>query len=248
MSGTKAIDFSRIRVTCSECNLQELCLPRGLTKEDLEQLEALVKRAHPLQSGEFLFRAGDPLHNIYAIRSGSVKLFLVDKNGVEQILGFYFPGEILGLDAIDTKKHVCTAVALETSSYCAFPFTSLADICSRISELQNQMFRLMSRELTYENELLLTIGKKNAEERLATFLLTLSDRFYRLGYSSKEFKLAMSRQEIANYLGLTIETVSRILSRFQKEQIIDVARKQISIKNPEVLQKISSGCSNTHKI
>ena len=137
---------------------------------------------------------------------------------------------------------------METSSYCSFPFAHLADICSRVSELQNQMFRLMSRELTYENELLLTIGKKNAEERLATFLITLSGRFQRLGYSSKEFKLAMSRQEIANYLGLTIETVSRILSRFQKEQIIDVARKQISIKNLEMLHKLSSGCSNNHRI
>jgi CRP/FNR family transcriptional regulator len=216
--------------------------------DDLEQLETVVKRSHPLQGGDFLFRAGDPLHNIYAIRSGSIKLFLVDKNGVEQILGFYFPGEILGLDAIDTKKHICTAIAMETSSYCSFPFAHLADICSRVSELQNQMFRLMSRELTYENELLLTIGKKNAEERLATFLITLSGRFQRLGYSSKEFKLAMSRQEIANYLGLTIETVSRILSRFQKEQIIDVARKQISIKNLEMLHKLSSGCSNNHRI
>lgn len=248
MSRSKIIDFSKIKVTCSNCNLQELCLPRGLKMEDLEQLETVVKRSHPLQGGDFLFRAGDPLHNIYAIRSGSIKLFLVDKNGVEQILGFYFPGEILGLDAIDTKKHICTAIAMETSSYCSFPFAHLADICSRVSELQNQMFRLMSRELTYENELLLTIGKKNAEERLATFLITLSGRFQRLGYSSKEFKLAMSRQEIANYLGLTIETVSRILSRFQKEQIIDVARKQISIKNLEMLHKLSSGCSNNHRI
>jgi CRP/FNR family transcriptional regulator, anaerobic regulatory protein len=225
--------------------LHELCLPRGLKVEDLEQLESVVKRSHPLQGGDYLFRAGDALNNLYAVRSGSIKLFLVDKNGVDQILGFYFPGEILGLDAIDSKKHLCTAIAMETSSYCAFPFTHLADICSRVPELQNQMFRMMSRELTYENELLLTIGKKNAEERLATFLLSLSNRFQRLGYSSKEFKLAMSRQEIANYLGLTIETVSRILSRFQKEQIIDVARKQINIKNHEVLHKISSGCSNT---
>ncbi len=242
MSKSQVIDFSKIKASCADCNLHELCLPRGLNMQDLERLETVVKRTRPLQSGDHLFRAGDVFENIYALRSGSVKLSLVDEQGTDQIIGFYFPGEILGLDAIDKKQHVCTAEALETSSYCAFPFSSIAEICHSVPELQNQMFRLMSRELTHENELLLTIGKKNAEERLATFLITLSSRFHRLGYSAREFKLSMSRQEIANYLGLTIETVSRLMSKFQREGMIQVSRKQVSINNMDMLKQLSSGC------
>lgn len=243
MSRLQSIDFSRIKVSCADCNLHELCLPRGLNSGDLDQLEKVVKRTLPLQSGDYLFRAGGDFKYIYALRSGSVKLNLVDEQGNVQVLGFYFPGEILGLDAIDKGKHLCTAIALETSSYCAFPFSSLTEICLTVPELQNQMFRLMSRELTYENELLLTIGKKNAEERLATFLITLSSRFQRLGYSSREIKLSMSRQEIANYLGLTIETVSRIMSRFQREDLISLNRKQVHIRNMDALRQLSTGCN-----
>lgn len=253
MPSSKAIDFSKIKVSCSDCNLHELCLPRGLGIKDLERLEKLVRRTHPLHNGDYLFRDGTELKYIYALRSGSIKLIMLDEQGNDQIIGFYFPGEILGLDAIEKKKHQCSAIALETSSYCAFPFTSLTEICQSIPELQNQMFRLMSRELTHENELLLTIGKKNAEERLATFLVTLSGRFQRLGYSSREIKLSMSRQEIANYLGLTIETVSRIMSRFQREELISLNRKQVNIRNMEAIKQISTGCNhsinkvNTHQ-
>lgn len=247
MSRSQVIDFSRIKASCAECNLHELCLPRGLNKQDLEQLEHVVKRTRPLQAGDYLFRAGDHFEHIYALRSGSIKLVFIDEQGEEQILGFYFPGEILGLDAIDKMQHVCSAVALETSSYCAFPFASLKEICQSVPALQNQIFSLMSRELTQENELLLTIGKKNAEVRLATFLVTLSSRFQRLGYSAMEFRLSMSRQEIANYLGLTIETVSRIMSRFQAEGLIHISRKEVAIKNMDVLKQISTGCKDNHK-
>jgi len=241
LSRSQVIDFSKIKISCGDCNIHELCLPRGLELQDLEQLEKVIKRTHSLQTGDYLFRAGQEFQYIYALRSGSIKLNLMDEQGNDQILGFYFPGEILGLDAIDKKQHLCSAVALETSSYCAFSFSNLSEICQLVPGLQNQMLRLMSRELTHENELLLMIGTKNAEERMATFLITLSSRFHQLGYSAKEIKLSMSRQEIANYLGLTIETVSRIMSRFQREQLISVNRKQVNIKNPDVLKHISSG-------
>ena len=189
-----------------------------------------------------MFRTGDEFKYIYALRSGSVKLHILDAEGNFQILGFYFPGEILGLDAIDKKQHLCNATALETSSYCAFPFNALSEICLRVPDLQRQIFRLMSRELSYENELLLTIGKKGAEERLATFLITLSSRFRQLGYSAMELKLSMARQEIANYLGLTIETVSRLFGRFQRAGLVVVNRKYVHIKNMEALKNIASGC------
>ena len=247
MSQPTIIDFSTLKKSCAECSLHELCLPRGLDRQALEQLDKVIKRSHTLQKGEHLFRTSDEFKYIYALRSGSIKVHMLDAEGNNQILGFYFPGEILGLDAIDKKQHLCSATSLETSSYCAFPFSSLAEVCLTVPDLQRQIFRLMSRELSYENELLLTIGKKGAEERLATFLITLSSRFQQLGYSAMEIKLSMARQEIANYLGLTIETVSRLFGRFQRAGLIAVKRKYVHIKNMEGLRNISSGCAVAHK-
>ena len=247
MPAASIIDFRALKRSCADCSLHELCLPRGLDQQALEQLERVVKRSYALHKDEHIFRMGDDFKYIYALRSGSVKLHLVDAAGNNQILGFYFPGDIFGFDAIDQKIHLCNAETLETSSYCAIPFSSLTEVCLTVPDLQRQIFRLMSRELTYENELLLTIGKKGAEERLATFLITLSGRFQQLGYSATEIKLSMARQEIANYLGLTIETVSRLFGRFQRAGLIVVKRKHVHIKDMEALKNISSGCATARK-
>jgi CRP/FNR family transcriptional regulator len=232
------INFSRIKKSCASCNLQELCLPRGLSQKDLDKLELVVKDSRPIDKGKHLFRVDDEFESLYAVRSGSVKSFMVDENGEEQITGFYFPGEILGFEAIDTKKHTCTAIALETTTFCSLPFERLNDICLKIPDLQTQMFRLLSRELTAENKLLMTINRKTAEEKIATFLISLSSRFKTLGYSAHEFNLPMSRQEIGNYLGLTLETVSRLLSRFQTKGLITINRKAIKIENLAALHAV----------
>ncbi len=212
--------------------------------ENLEQLDQLVDRTAPLHQGDFLFRAGDKFSQLYAVRSGSIKLFMTSESGEEQIIGFYFPGEILGLDAIDQQKHSCSAVALETSTFCSFPFKRLTELCTTLPELNFQMYRLMSHEISQENELLLTLSKKNAEGKLATFLISISSRLKRLGYSSIEFRLSMSRQEIGNYLGLTLETVSRILNRFQRENYILVDHKLVKIKQQEKLAQLAQ-CIHT---
>jgi len=232
------IDFSKIKVSCENCSLHELCLPRGLTAEELEKLDRVVKRTRPLQKGDMLFRSGEEFHSLYAVRSGCLKLYATSDLGEEQIIGFYLPGEIVGLDGMDNGRHSCTAVALETSSLCAFPYTHLTDICKRVPALNEQMFRIMGRELSQDNQLLLTITKKNADERIATFLLSLSMRFKRLGYSSSEYKLSMSRSDIGNYLGLTIETVSRGMSRFQKQKLIAIEGKFIRILDMGALREL----------
>lgn len=225
----QVVDINKFKTSCETCNLAELCLPRGLNKQELVQLEKMIRQTRPLQKGEYLFRSGDPLSSLYAVRSGSIKLFTNSNDGEEQIIGFYLPGEIVGLDGFDNDVHSCGAIALETSSLCNFPYKQLTDICKKIPALQDQMFRLMGREISDENKLLLTISKKSAEERIATFLISLSMRFRTLGFSAEEFKLSMSRQEIGNYLGLTIETVSRIFSRFQKSNYISIDKKHIRI-------------------
>jgi len=238
------VDFSKIKISCEKCNLSELCLPRGLGREDLEKLDEIAKRTRPLHKGDVLFRNGDEFKALYAVRSGCIKITTSSEAGEEQVLGFYLPGEIVGLDGVDNKKHSCSAVALETSSLCGFPYTNLTDICRRIPALNEQLYSILGRELSYENQLLLTITKKNAEERMATFLISLSTRYQRLGYSSTEFKLSMSRSEIGNYLGMTIETVSRTLSNFQKQDLIKIEHKHIRIKELDTLKTLCHTGSN----
>lgn len=232
------VDFSKIKVSCENCSLSELCLPRGLSKQDLEKLDQVVKRTRPLHKGDILFRAGDSFRSLYAVRSGCIKLHASSDLGEEQIIGFYLPGEVVGMDGMNNNRHSCTATALETSSLCALPYSALTEICRKVPTLNEQMFQLMARELSQDNQLLLTITKKNAEERIATFLMSLSTRFKRLGYSATEFKLSMSRSEIGNYLGLTIETVSRGMNRFQKQGIISIERKFVNILDMPLLQSL----------
>jgi CRP/FNR family transcriptional regulator len=234
------IDFAKIKVSCENCSLSELCLPRGLSGQDLEKLDQVVKRTRPLHKGDILFRSGDTFRSLYAVRSGCVKLHASSDLGEEQIIGFYLPGEVVGMDGMDNNSHSCTATALETTSLCALPYSSLTDICKKVPTLNEQMFQLMARELSQDNQLLLTITKKNADERIATFLLSLSVRFKRLGYSATEFKLSMSRSEIGNYLGLTIETVSRGMNKFQKQGLIRIERKFVNILDMEALKSVCS--------
>jgi CRP/FNR family transcriptional regulator, anaerobic regulatory protein len=235
------IDFSKIKATCSDCNLHELCLPRGLNSEDLEKLDHVVKGSRPIYKGKHIFRGNDPFQAFYAVRSGSVKVYILNELGEEQIIGFYFPGEILGFDAIEQHKHSCSAVALETTTVCSIPYDKINEVCGKVPTLQDQMFRLMSREISKENKLLLTINKRSAEERIATFLVSLSSRFHKLGYSAKEYNLSMSRQDIGNYLGLTIETVSRLFTKFQRNGLIKIEKKTISLKDLPTLHAICNG-------
>ena len=236
-----SFDLKKIKVSCSNCSLSELCLPAGLDKNSLEKLENAVNRSNPVQKGQSIFHMGDSFTSLFAIRSGSAKLIRTTESGEEQIIGFYLPGELLGLDAIEDDIHKCSAIALETMTYCSFPFSRLEELGQIIPGLQHQMFRLMSKELSSENEMLLSISNKKADERIATFLMNISQRYRSLGYSSTDLKLAMSRQEIGNYLGLTIETVSRIISRFQNENIISTNRKHVQIENKTKLEQLCTG-------
>jgi CRP/FNR family transcriptional regulator, anaerobic regulatory protein len=241
------IEFSKIKATCSNCNLHDLCLPHGLKADDLDKLELVVKGSHPIEKGKHIFRAEDPFESFFAVRSGSVKVYIINESGEEQIIGFYFPGEIIGFDAIEHHKHTCSAIALETMTFCSIPYEKINAICLQIPDLQNQMFRLLSREISSENQLLLAISRRSAEERIATFLISLSSRFKKLGYSAKEYNLPMSRQEIGNYLGLTIETVSRLFTKFQQNGLVKINRKAISLENLPAIEAICEGFSEKPK-
>jgi len=213
----------------------------------MEKLDLVIKGSRPIQKNKHIFRSDDPFQAFYAVRSGSIKVYKLNESGEEQIIGFYFPGEILGFDALEEHKHTCSAIVLETTTVCSIPYDKISEISSKIPELQDQILRLMSREITKENKLLLTINKRTAEERIAVFLVSLSSRFHKLGYSAKEFNLPMSRQDIGNYLGLTIETVSRLFTKFQKSGLIKIDKKSICLEDLPTLHAICDGFADKNK-
>lgn len=237
------INISSIKAACKSCTLQELCLPLGLSETDISALDRLIKRRRTLKKGEILYRFGDPLQSLYAIRTGALKTTGLIEDGRAQVTGFYLPGELLGIDAINSDKHPCSAEALEPSEVCEIPFPLLEELATKIPGLQHQLLRIMSREIVRDEEMLMLLGRMTAEERLASCLMSFSRRLERLGGAPEEFKLSMSRQDLGDYLGLALETVSRLLSRFHDEGLISVHGRQISLRDMNRLRVMATGNS-----
>jgi CRP/FNR family transcriptional regulator len=225
----------RAQVACSQCTLGNLCLPRNLDAEETEQFEHIVNKSRSIQPGEHIFRAGDELNCIAAVRAGCFKSYVIDQNGEEQVLGFYLPGEIIGFDAIHEKTHKANVMALDTSSVCGLNFESVADMARKLPDLQDELFRVMSSQIS---ELEASAADLSAEERIARLLCSLSSRFKNRGYSQTEFNLSMSRRDIASHLRLATETISRVLARFQSAGVIKVNRKKVSILDLEKLLEL----------
>jgi len=242
MTKPTVVTLNDLKVACENCSLSRLCLPMGLDDKDINRLDKIISRGKPHHRNDYLFREGDAFKGIYAVKTGSIKTYISREDGSDQVLGFHLPGEIIGLDAIETGVHGCTAKVLETTAVCLIPYEKLEKLSIEIPSLQHQMFRLMSREITNESNMLILLGKRNADERLATFLLSLSQRYKQRGFSATEFNLSMSRNEIGNYLGLAVETVSRLFTRFQDEGMLKVERKHIELLDLDGLQNI---CDNS---
>ena len=224
------------KVNCETCRLSKVCLPLAINHQDLEQLENIIQRSKPLQKNELLYHEGTPFQSIYAVRSVAVKGYRTTSDGREQVTGFYFPGEILGMDGISNNSHASSARALETSAICAIPFDSLERLSASMPSLQRHLFQLMSREITEDQLLITLLSKNSADERVATLLLSIASRNARRNLSASQFRLPMSRVDIGNYLGLTVETISRVFSRMQKNGILCVDNKEIEILDQEALQ------------
>lgn len=216
-------------VSCGNCSVRRLCLPAGLSLEDIERLEQVTRRKKVIKAGDSLFRAGDPFANLFAIRSGSFKSAVIAADGDTQVTHFALPGELLGLDGYSGRVHPSYAEALEDSSVCVLPFSQLETLAQQVPALQQQIYSIFSEELKQENDILMLLGKRSADTRLAALLINISSRYARRGYSASQFVLSMPRTDIANYLGLTAETVSRLFSRFQKEKLIRVSGREVAI-------------------
>ncbi len=226
---------------CKECSLSALCLPLSLNMDDMDALDDIVKRGRPLKKGEFLFRQGDTFSSVFAVRSGSLKTFSVTDGGEEQITGFHLPSELVGMSGMDTEVYPVSAQALETTSLCEIPFDKLDELSVQLPQLRRQLMRLMSREIRDDQQMMLLLSKKTADERIATFLVNLSARFRARGYSANHFRLAMSRSEIGNYLGLAVETVSRVFTRFQQNGLLVAEGKDVQIIDSIELCSLAGG-------
>lgn len=228
----------KFEVTCASCNLRELCLPGALCVDDLERVENLVYARRRVKRGEALFNAGDEFKTVYAIRSGFFKTSVVDGEGREQVTGFFMGGELMGLDGIGTGTYNGAAIALEDSEVCVMPFALIEEMSREVPALQRHLHTVLAREIVRDHGVMMLLGSMRAEERLATFLINLSKRFLRRGYSSSDFHLRMTREEIGSYLGLKLETVSRLFSQFQVDGLIDVQQKHVRILDTAGLEQV----------
>jgi CRP/FNR family transcriptional regulator len=227
-----------IKVACSNCNLRELCMPIGLDVVDMQKLDEVVATRRHVKQGELLFRDGEEFKSLFAIRTGFFKTSVATPDGLEQVTGFQMAGEIIGLDGIVTDQHSCNAIALEDADVCVMPFSNVEELSRDFPVLQRHVHKVMSREIVRENSMMMMIGNMRSEERLAVFLLNLVQRLHARGFSQAEIILRMSREDIASYLGMKLETVSRAFSRLSDEGIIEVKQRYVGILNPQALKKI----------
>ena len=221
---------------CSTCAFSQASMRAGYDKPALRDLHVLVEHVGPYRAGEHVFRAQDPFRAIFAVRGGTVKTVSVDADGNEQVLGFYIPGEVVGLNAIYPERYPCDAVALENSYFCRFSFPAISALATRMPGLQQQLFRLISKELGMATRL---AGDHTADERVAAFLLDLAERYAAQGFPARRLHLAMSRNDIAAHLRLAPETVSRILGRFREAGMVDLDGREVTLREADHLHALA---------
>ena len=238
---SSTLNIHALKASCANCSMHQLCLPMGLNESDIHQLDQIIGRRRRVLRDDNLYRMNDPFNNLYAIRFGHFKTFQINSNGEQQITGFQMAGELLGMDAISGDRHHCDAVALEDSEVCEIPFQRLQELFAHIPALLSHFHRIMSQEITREQNVMMLLGNMRAEQRFAAFLVNLSLRYAARGYSSTSFQLRMPREDIGNYLGLTIESISRLLSRFRKQGWIQVDKRDVILLDPLMLKAIAAG-------
>ena len=246
MSDQKVVEITQ---ACKRCGLYHLCGPMGLDEGDIAKLDSVMKRRRSVQKGEHLYRLGESFDSIFAVRSGSFKSYTLLDDGTDQVTGFQLAGDLLGMGAISAKKHTSAAKALETSSVCEIPFDRVESLADQIPGLHHHLMSLMSEELQHDQCKLVLLAKMPADAKLATFLLNIAERLAARGYSACEFNLSMSRNDIANLMGMAVETISRLFSQFQEQGLLIADRKHITLLNRDGLRAITASCSvvdNSH--
>lgn len=233
MTAPDIIDLDGLRRSCGQCSLRQICLPAGIGRDDVARLDRAVKRRRDVPRGEHLFRTGSALANLYVAREGTFKTLVFNEEGQQQVIGFHLPGELIGLDGLGDGRHRCDAIALEAANVCEVPLASLEDIASQVPGLQRQLLRIMGRSMGRDQDHLEMMSRRQATDRVLLFLHSLSERYAALGRDGQQFALPMTREEIASYLGLVIETVSRSFTRLQDDGVIAVRGRQLKLLSTE---------------
>jgi CRP/FNR family transcriptional regulator len=239
----KVIDLPKSPAGCGHCRLQDLCLAQGLNPSQIAALESIMRRARPLERGAYLYRQGERLRSLYAVRSGSVKTYFSTADGLEQVTGFYLPGDIIGFDGYRDGRHACAAQVLEISSVCELPYDRTEALCGQVPGLLHRMLSLIGQAVTDEQEMRLLVSQRTARERLASFLVGLSTRMSARGYSGSEFNLSMSRSDIASYLGIEPETVSRQLAQLEAQGLVSALGRRVVLENLGRLRALANAPS-----
>lgn len=237
MDPDTVLDLDSLRRSCGQCSLRQLCLPAGISLDDVERLDQLVRRRRPVERGASLFRNGQALGNLYVAREGTFKTVVTTEDGVVQVLGFHLPGELIGLDALGGGRHRCDAIALEAARVCEVPLADLEQIAAQVPGLQRQLLRIMGRSMGRDQDHLEMMSRRQATDRVLLFLHSLSERYEALGRDRLQFSLPMTREEIASYLGLVIETVSRSFTRLQEEGLIAVRGRQLQLLAADLIAR-----------
>ncbi len=235
----KTIQLTPDATRCSTCMLNSLCIPVGMPAGDIETLDQIVKERLRVSKGSFVYHQDDEGTALYGIRSGSVKTQLEDASGQVQVTGFLLPGEVVGIDGYLGARHMTHAIAMEDTELCVVPIQDVERVTTMLPALSRQLRRLTSQEILRSQQLIMSLGVMRSEQRLAAFLLNLSQRLGALGYSPREFILRMSREEIGNHLGLTLETVSRLFSRFARDNLIRIRQREVQLLDMEMLHQLT---------
>ena len=245
MQTPPVIDLAQLRRGCSQCSLQQLCLPAGIDHVEMARLDDIVKRRRPVERGDRLFRPGDAMHAVYVARDGAFKTTRLNEDGEEQVMGFHIAGELIGLDALGTGVHRCEAIALVTANVCEVPFHELSNVAALLPGLQQQLLRVIGQSVDRDHDHMDMLARKQATERIALFLHGLGERLAYIGHSAIDFKLPMSREDIARYLGLALETVSRSFTRLQDDGVISVTGRHVEILDQSELNRLAHGVEPT---
>ena len=235
------VKLNTVKNSCANCSAGDFCLSANLSIDQLDDFDGLVGHQRPIPRGQYIFRAGDDFDSIYVVKSGSVKTFVDSIDGEQQVTGFHFPGDILGADGIETGTHTYSVETLETSYVCELNFDQFEDMAVKVPLLQQRLLCSMSKQISREHEMMLLLGKLQSDRRLAIFIVDISERMEQRSRSAYSLHLSMTRHEIANYLGLAVETISRALTRFQKEGLLEVKGRSVLIKNYDGLQRLAVG-------
>jgi CRP/FNR family transcriptional regulator len=239
------LNISHNHISCNACSLNQICLPNGLSSKELDELDSTIDKTLKFKKKTSIFTVNDPLDGIYAVKSGAVKTSISNQDGLEQILEFHLPGDILGFDAFDTNKHKCSATALEDTMLCKISMDVFDDLCSRLPGVRKVMFHQVGKEITHSQKMLLSLGQQHADERFAVFLLKIATHYQSRGFSNNEFILPMPRQDLSNYLGMAVETLSRIVSRMTEEGILKFDRRMVTIIDRNKLETLAhSSCGS----